>query len=96
VLACKYTLSEDPDDPNVGRSHRKSLHRAIDASHKRLGTDYIDLYSMHIWDAFTPVEEIIRALDELAPGHGTVLYAGISHTPAWMLSRRSRSRTSAG
>jgi aryl-alcohol dehydrogenase-like predicted oxidoreductase len=43
VLATKYTLSEDPTDPNAGGSHRKSLRRAVDASLKRLGTDYIDL-----------------------------------------------------
>jgi aryl-alcohol dehydrogenase-like predicted oxidoreductase len=86
VLATKYTLSADPDDPNAGGSHRKSLHRAIDARLERLGTDYIDLYWVHIWDAFTPVEEVIRALDDLVRS-GNVLYVGISDTPAWMVSR---------
>jgi aryl-alcohol dehydrogenase-like predicted oxidoreductase len=86
VLATKYTLSADPDDPNAGGSHRKSLHRAIDASLQRLRTDYIDLYWVHIWDAFTPVEEVIRALDDLVRS-GKVLYVGISDTPAWMVSR---------
>jgi aryl-alcohol dehydrogenase-like predicted oxidoreductase len=86
VLSTKYTLSADPDDPNAGGSHRKSLHRAIDASLERLGTDYIDLYWVHIWDAFTPVEEVIRALDDLVRA-GKVLYVGISDTPAWMVAR---------
>jgi len=86
VLATKYTVSADPDDPNAGGSHRKSLHRAIDASLKRLATDYIDLYWVHIWDAFTPVEEVIRALDDLVRA-GKVLYVGISDTPAWIVSR---------
>ncbi len=86
VLATKYTVSADPEDPNAGGSHRKSLHSAIDASLKRLGTDYIDLYWVHIWDAFTPVEEVIRALDDLVRA-GKVLYVGISDTPAWIVSR---------
>ncbi len=86
VLATKYTLSTDPDDPNAGGSHRKSLRRAIDASLERLGTDYIDLYWVHIWDAFTPVEEVINGLDDLVRS-GKVLYVGISDTPAWMVSR---------
>jgi aryl-alcohol dehydrogenase-like predicted oxidoreductase len=86
VLATKYTVSADPEDPNAGGSHRKSLHRAIDASLKRLGTDYIDLYWVHIWDAFTPVEEVIRALDDLVRA-GKVLYVGISDTPAWLVAR---------
>lgn len=86
VLASKYALSADPADPNAGGSHRKSLRRAIDASLKRLGTDYIDLYWLHIWDAFTPVEEVISALDDLVRS-GKVLYVGISDTPAWIVSR---------
>ena len=86
VLATKYTLSTDPGDPNAGGTHRKSLRRAIDASLERLGTDYIDLYYVHIWDAFTPVEEVIGALDDLVRS-GKVLYVGISDTPAWMVSR---------
>lgn len=86
VLATKYTLSSDPEDPNAGGSHRKSMRRAIEASLDRLETDYIDLYWVHIWDAFTPVEEVIRALDDLVRS-GKVLYVGISDTPAWMVSR---------
>ncbi len=86
VLASKYTLSTDPADPNAGGSHRKSLRRAIDASLKRLGTEYIDLYWVHIWDRFTPLEEIVASLDDVVRA-GKVLYVGISDTPAWAVSR---------
>jgi aryl-alcohol dehydrogenase-like predicted oxidoreductase len=86
VLATKYSLSSYPDDPNAGGAHRKSLRRAIDASLARLGTEYVDLYWLHIWDAFTQVEEVISALDDLVRS-GKVLYVGISDTPAWMVAR---------
>jgi aryl-alcohol dehydrogenase-like predicted oxidoreductase len=65
VLGTKYALSSNRSDPNAGRTHRKSLHRSIDRSLERLGTDYIDLYWVHIWDAYTQVEEVISALDDL-------------------------------
>jgi aryl-alcohol dehydrogenase-like predicted oxidoreductase len=86
VLATKYTINERPGDPNSGGSHRKSMVQALDTSLKRLGTDYIDLYWVHVWDAFTPVEEVVRALDD-AVSAGKVLYVGISDTPAWLVSQ---------
>ena len=86
VLGTKYGLSSDPDDPNAGGSHRKNLRRALEASLKRLGTDYVDVYWLHIWDALTPVEEVIGALDDLVRA-GKVLYLGISDTPAWTVAR---------
>ncbi|WP_432419795.1 aldo/keto reductase [Baekduia alba] len=86
VLATKYALSSDPRDPNAGGTSRKSLRRALDASLRRLGTDYIDLYWVHIWDAFTPVEEVIGALDDQVRA-GKILYIGISDTPAWLVAR---------
>jgi len=86
TLSTKYTLNTRPGDPNGGGSHRKNLIRSLDESLKRLGTDYIDLYWAHIWDAFTPVEEVVRALDD-AVRAGKVLYVGISDTPAWTVSR---------
>jgi len=58
----------------------------LDESLKRLGTDYVDLYWVHIWDAFTPVEEVVRALDEQVRA-GKVLYVGVSDTPAWIVSQ---------
>jgi aryl-alcohol dehydrogenase-like predicted oxidoreductase len=86
VLSTKYTLSMRPDDPNGGGAHRKSLAASLEASLRRLGTDYLDLYWVHIWDAFTPVEEVVRALDDVVSA-GKVLYVGISDTPAWIVAQ---------
>lgn len=86
VVGSKYTLSLRPDDPNAGGSHRKSLTQALDASLERLGTDYVDVYWVHIWDVFTPVEEVVSALDD-AVRAGKALYVGISDTPAWIVAQ---------
>ncbi len=86
VVATKYTLSMRKDDPNGGGNHRKNMVQALDASLKRLRTDYIDLYFLHMWDFMTPVEEIMRALDDLMRA-GKILYIGISDTPAWIVSQ---------
>jgi aryl-alcohol dehydrogenase-like predicted oxidoreductase len=86
VLATKYTLNGHPDDPNGGGNHRKSMHQALHASPKRLGTDYVDVYWVHAWDSMTPVDEIIRALDDMVRA-GKVLYVGISDAPAWIVSQ---------
>jgi aryl-alcohol dehydrogenase-like predicted oxidoreductase len=86
VLSTKYTLTMRPDDPNGGGAHRKSLAQSLDASLRRLGTDYLDLYWVHIWDAFTPVDEVVRALDDVVSA-GRVLYVGVSDTPAWIVSQ---------
>lgn len=86
VLATKYTLTTDGTDPNASGSHRKSLTRALEQSLERLGTDYVDLLWVHIWDPETPVEEMMRALDD-AVRAGKVLYTGISDAPAWVVSR---------
>jgi aryl-alcohol dehydrogenase-like predicted oxidoreductase len=88
VLATKYGLNSGTDgsDPNVGGGHRKSIMRAIDESLERLRTDYLDVYWLHVWDAFTPVDEVVQTLDDLVRS-GKVLYAGISDTPAWVVSQ---------
>jgi aryl-alcohol dehydrogenase-like predicted oxidoreductase len=86
VLATKYTASTDPRDPNASGNHRKSLLRALDASLERLHTDYVDLLWVHIWDFLTPIEEVMRALDDQVRA-GKVLYLGISDTPAWIIAR---------
>ncbi|QFU90076.1 aldo/keto reductase [Amycolatopsis sp. YIM 10] len=86
VLGTKYGLSSDPADPNAGGTHRKNLRRAVEASLRRLGTDYLDLYWVHIWDSYTPIEEVVTALDDLVRS-GKVLYLGISDTPAWLVAR---------
>lgn len=86
VLATKYTLAGHNGDPNHAGNQRKSMMRSVEESLKRLNTDYIDLYYLHIWDELTPVDEIMRAFDDLVRS-GKVLYVGISDTPAWEVSR---------
>jgi aryl-alcohol dehydrogenase-like predicted oxidoreductase len=86
VIATKYTLSERGTDPNFGGNHRKNMRRSIEGSLSRLDTDHIDLLWLHMWDGMTPVEEVMRALDDLVRD-GKVLYVGISDTPAWVVSQ---------
>jgi aryl-alcohol dehydrogenase-like predicted oxidoreductase len=86
VIATKYTLTLDGDDPNAGGNHRKSLVRSLEQSLRRLRTDYVDLLWLHMRDATTPIEEIVRALDDQVR-LGKVLYVGISDSPAWVASR---------
>lgn len=86
VLATKYTNAMPGNDPNAGGNHRKSMMRAVDESLKRLQTDYIDLYWLHIWDQITPVEEVMRAFDDLVR-MGKVLHVGVSDAPAWWVAR---------
>ena len=86
VVATKYTLFMRKDDPNFSGNHRKNMMHSLDASLKRLKTDFIDLYWVHAWDYTTPEEEILRALDDMIRA-GKILYIGISDTPAWIVSR---------
>ncbi len=86
VLATKYSLTERKSDPNFGGNHRKNMIRSVEGSLRRLNTDYLDLLYLHMWDYTTPVEEVMRALDDLVRA-GKILYAGISDTPAWVVSR---------
>src|SRR5262249_20936411 len=86
VLSTKYSNAMPGKDPNAAGNHRKSLIQAVDASLSRLQTDYIDLYWVHIWDQMTPVEEVMRGLDELAL-QGKILYTGISDAPAWWIAQ---------
>lgn len=64
-------------DPNAGGNQRKNMVRSVEASLKRLQTDYIDLYWLHIWDRMTPLEEVMRAFDDLVR-QGKILHAGVS------------------
>ena len=86
VIATKYTLNEFATDPNFGGNHRKNMRRSVEGSLKRLDTDHIDLLWLHMWDGITPVDEVMRALDDLVRA-GKVLYVGISDTPAWVVSQ---------
>ncbi len=86
VLATKYTLNMQDDNPNMSGNHRLNMVRSVEASLKRLNTDYIDLLYLHAWDGLTPEDEIMRAFDDLVRA-GKIIYAGISDTPAWRVSQ---------
>ena len=92
VLATKFSLPDHPGapanvgNPNAAGNHRKNLMRSVEGSLKRLNTDYIDLLWLHAWDLMTPVEEVMRGLDDLVSA-GKVNYIGISDTPAWIVSQ---------
>ena len=101
VLATKWTLPDNPASPanagnvNVTGNQRKNLMRSVEGSLKRLGTDYIDLLWLHAWDFLTPVEEVMRGLDDLVRA-GKVLYVGISDAPAWIVSQSNTLATLRG
>jgi aryl-alcohol dehydrogenase-like predicted oxidoreductase len=86
VLATKFTFSAIDDDPNGGGNGRKHMIESVEASLRRLQTDYIDLYWVHTWDKITPVEEVMYALNSLVES-GKVRYIGLSDTPAWYVGR---------
>jgi aryl-alcohol dehydrogenase-like predicted oxidoreductase len=85
VLATKYTVTRDATDPNAAGNHRKNLVPSLEESLRRLRTDYIDLYWVHMWDRHTPVAETVRALDD-AVRAGKIRYIGISDAPAWIIA----------
>ncbi len=95
VIATKYTNAMPGNDVNAGGNQRKNMMQSVEASLKRLNTDYIDLYWLHIWDQLTPVEEVMRAFDDLVR-QGKVLYAGISDAPAWWVAQANTLATLRG
>ncbi|MCW2929365.1 MAG: aldo/keto reductase [Actinomycetia bacterium] len=86
VLTSKGTNTIDPGDPNASGNGRKHIVRAVEASLRRLGTDYLDLYLLHTWDRITPVEEVVRTFDDLVRA-GKIRYPGLSDVPAWYAAR---------
>ena len=90
VVATKYSFPlrfNDPKNhPNGSGNHRKNMMQSLEGSLKRLNTDYIDLFWLHAWDFMTPVEEILRAFDDMVR-QGKVLYIGISDAPAWIVAQ---------
>jgi aryl-alcohol dehydrogenase-like predicted oxidoreductase len=90
VVATKYSfplrMNESQGDPNASGNHRKNLMQSLEGSLKRLNTDYIDLFWLHAWDFTTPIEEVMRSLDDMVR-QGKVLYIGISDTPAWIVAQ---------
>ncbi|MEU7751289.1 aldo/keto reductase [Micromonospora sp. NPDC049171] len=86
VLGTKYTLQTDLANINSAGSHRKNLVASIDASLRRMRTDYIDVLWVHAHDTLTPVPEIMRALDDQVHA-GKILYVGASNWPAWEVAQ---------
>jgi len=86
VIATKYTLTSPANtDPNRGGNSRKNMMQTVERSLSRLRSDYIDLLYLHMWDHMTPVEEVMRGLDDLVQ-QGKVLYIAFSDTPAWIVA----------
>ncbi len=85
VIGTKFTASTRPGDPNAWGNQRKSLRQSLHLSLRRLQTDYVDILWMHCWDRITPIDEIMRALDDEVRA-GTVLYVGVSNSPAWAIA----------
>jgi aryl-alcohol dehydrogenase-like predicted oxidoreductase len=86
VIATKFQTNMFNGDPNGGGASRKAIVAQCEESLRRLQTDYIDLYWMHVWDKTTPIEETMRALDTLVE-QGKVRYLGFSDTPAWKVAQ---------
>ncbi len=86
VISTKFALTTKPGNPNAAGNHRKNMVQSVEDSLRRMKTDFIDLYYLHMWDFRTPVDEILRAFDDLVRA-GKVLYIGLSDTPAWQASR---------
>ena len=86
VLATKYSLKDNITNPNASGNNRKNMMRSVEESLKRLKTDFIDILYLHIWDDITPIDEVMRAMDDLIR-QGKINYAAISDTPAWMVAK---------
>ncbi len=86
VIATKYSLHDNKTNPNASGNNRKNMMRSVEASLQRLQTDFIDVLYLHIWDDLTPVDEVLRGLDDLIR-QGKVNYAAISDTPAWIVAK---------
>jgi aryl-alcohol dehydrogenase-like predicted oxidoreductase len=86
VLATKFTFNAEQGNPNAGGNGRKNIYRALEGSLRRLQTEYIDLYWLHAWDTYTPVEEVVSTLNDLVR-QGKIRHYGFSDTPAWYVAR---------
>jgi aryl-alcohol dehydrogenase-like predicted oxidoreductase len=86
VIATKYSLKDNTTNPNASGNNRKNMMRSVEQSLRRLQTEFIDVLYLHIWDDLTPVDEVLRGLDDLIR-QGKVNYAAISDTPAWIVSK---------
>lgn len=87
VLVTKFTFNTSENNHiNGGGNSRKNIRRTLEESLKRLQTNYIDLYILHCWDRMTPVEEVMRTLNDLVT-EGKILHYAFSNVPAWYASK---------
>ncbi|MBW3128552.1 aldo/keto reductase [Hymenobacter profundi] len=86
VVATKFAFNTAPGNPHAGGNGRKNIYQALEASLRRLQTDYIDLYWLHVWDMVTPVEEVLQTLGDLVRA-GKIRYFGFSDVPAWYAAK---------
>jgi aryl-alcohol dehydrogenase-like predicted oxidoreductase len=86
VLSTKFFSNLHFRDPNGGGAGRKAIIAQLENSLRRLQTDYVDIYWLHLWDKFTPIEETMRTLNDLVTS-GKVRYIGLSDTPAWKVTQ---------
>jgi aryl-alcohol dehydrogenase-like predicted oxidoreductase len=86
TIATKYSLADNKTNPNASGNNRKNMMRSVEGSLKRLQTGFIDVFYLHIWDDLTPIDEVLRGLDDLVR-QGKINYIAISDTPAWVVSK---------
>lgn len=86
VVATKFGFNAQAGNPHAGGNGRKNIHRALEGSLRRLKTEYIDLYWLHVWDMVTPVEEVLQTLGDLTRA-GKIRYFGFSDMPAWYVTK---------
>ena len=86
VLATKFGFNTQPGNPHASGNGRKHIYQALEGSLRRLKTDYVDLYWLHVWDAVTPVEEVLQTLGDLVRA-GKIRYFGFSDMPAWYTAK---------
>jgi aryl-alcohol dehydrogenase-like predicted oxidoreductase len=86
VVATKYALKDNLTNPNASGNNRKNMVRSVEESLKRLKTAFIDILYLHIWDDLTPIDEVLRGMDDLIR-QGKINYAAISDTPAWVVAK---------
>jgi aryl-alcohol dehydrogenase (NADP+) len=85
-LASKFFTNMYPGNPNGGGAGRASIRTQLHETLRRLQTDYLDMYWLHNWDRNTPIEETLRALDDLVR-EGTIRYIEFSNTPGWVTAQ---------
>jgi aryl-alcohol dehydrogenase-like predicted oxidoreductase len=86
VLATKFGFNAEKGNPNASGNGRKNIYRALEGSLRRLKTDYVDFYWLHVWDMVTPVEEVLQTLGDLVRA-GQIRYFGFSDMPAWYVTK---------